>query len=77
MEKIKYPLNEEEKQQIRDRLEQVLSQKDGVQVIILWDKNILTDYYQNICIEHFLEEIKESAKEYSEIAPQLMPCKDN
>jgi len=65
--KIKYPLEEDEKQRFRDRLEEVLNRKDGSQVIILWDKDRLTDYYQNICMKHLLKHIKESAKEYKEI----------
>ena len=65
--KIKYPLDEEEKQGLRDRLDKVLSRKSGEQVIILWDKEKLTDYYQNICIKHLLKEIKESAEEFKKI----------
>ena len=64
--KIKYPLNSSEKQRFRHRLEEVLNQKDGEQIIILWDKNKLTDYYQNICIKHLLKEIKDSAIDYAE-----------
>lgn len=63
---LKYPLSEDEKQLFRDRLEEVLARKDGNQVIILWDKDRLTDYYQNICGEHLLEKVEESAREYSE-----------
>ena len=64
--KIKYLLDEEEKIKLRERLDEVLEQKGGLQVIILWDKNKLTDYYQNICGEHLLEKIEKSSRNYSE-----------
>lgn len=67
MVKIEYPLAEDEKQRFRDRLEEVMSRTDGDQVIILWDKKKITDYYQNICGDHLLELIEESAREYAEI----------
>lgn len=62
---IKYPLSEKEKDYFRKRLEEVLSQKDGIQVIILWDKNRISDYYQNICGECLIKKIEDSAREYA------------
>jgi len=65
--KIRFPLDEAEKEYFRKRLDEVLNRKNGCQIIILWDENKLTDYYQNICIKHLLERIKSSAKEYAKM----------
>ena len=62
--KIKFPLAEEQKQYLKDRLEKVLNRKTGCQIVILWDEEKLTDYYQNICVPHLLKRIEKSAKEY-------------
>ena len=62
--KIKYPLNEDEKQSIRDRLNEVLEQEDGEQVIILWDKKKLTDYYQNTCVPRLISGILNNANDH-------------
>jgi len=74
--KIEYPLADDEKQLFRDRLEEVLSRKDGCQIIILWDKDRITDYYQNICVKHLLDEIKTSAKECAKLTGSRL-IKDN
>ena len=63
--KIKYPLDESFKQVMRDRLEEVLARTDGHQVIILWDKDKLTDYYQNTCTACLIDGIKVSARDYA------------
>jgi hypothetical protein len=76
MVKIKFPLTEDQKQKLRDRLEEVLSRKDGEQIIILCDKDKLTDYYQNICLKHLLIRIIESAKEYAKLTNNQL-IKDN
>jgi len=65
--KIKYPLNEIEKQQIRNRLEEILNKKDGEQAIILIDEKKLTDYYQNICGERMIKNITKYAKDFAKI----------
>ena len=65
--KIEYPLDEDEKNRLRKRLDEVLGRTDGLQTIILWDKDKITDYYQNICIEHLIKGIKESANEFKKI----------
>lgn len=68
MTKIKYPLSEVDKNFFRERLEEVLNQKTGEQVIILWDKEKLTDYYQNTCVPRVIKQIRASAKEYAKIS---------
>ncbi|MEE9571525.1 MAG: hypothetical protein V3W20_00585 [Candidatus Neomarinimicrobiota bacterium] len=70
--KIEYPLNEDEKNKLRKRLNEVLDRTDGLQVIILWDKSSLSDYYQNVCIDHLISEIKGSAEEFKQITEGLL-----
>lgn len=65
--KIEYPLDEDEKIRLRKRLNEILDRTDGMQVIILWDKDKITDYYQNVCIEHLVKGIKESAEEFKKL----------
>jgi len=62
---IKYPLDEEEKQQFRDRLENVLSATTGSQAIILIGNGKLLDYYQNICVPHLIGKLVDSVNDYS------------
>ena len=70
--KIKFPLDKEEKAKMHKRLDEVLNQKDGKQVIILIDKNTITDYYQNECLTMVLKQIKESAEEYAELTRNVL-----
>lgn len=70
--KIEYPLNEDEKNRFRERLDEILNRTDGMQVIILWDQDKITDYYQNVCIEHLLKGIKESAEEFKKLTEGLL-----
>lgn len=69
---IEYPLDESEKEVMRNRLNEVLDRTDGLQVIILWDKDRISDYYQNICIEHLIKEIESSAKEFKKLTKGLL-----
>lgn len=62
---IKYPLSESEKQYFRFRLEEVMNRKDGCQGIILIDGDKITDYYQNMCLDHVLNAVKKSGIEYA------------
>lgn len=66
IEKIKYPLQEKEKDIFRKRLEEVLSRTDGKQVIILLDNDKISDYYQNVCGECLMSQIEHSAREYAQ-----------
>mgnify|MGYP001178264237 CR=1 FL=1 len=63
--KIKYPLQEKEKDIFRKRLEEVLSRTDGKQVIILVDNDRISDYYQNVCGECLMSQIEHSARDYA------------
>jgi len=74
--KIKYPLSPDKVKKFHDRLDEVLSRKEGQQVIILWDDDRLTDYYQNTCVKSVVKEIEKSAKEYSEQCPMLISDHD-
>lgn len=65
MTEIKYPLSEPEKQFFRFRLEEVMNRKEGCQTIILMDDNKITDYYQNVCLKHVLDSVKDSGITYA------------
>ena len=70
--KIKYPLNEGEKNRIRERLDEILAKTEGEQVIILMNENLISDYYQNVEGEKILKRIEESAREFSGLAKDLI-----
>ncbi len=69
---IKYPLADDEKQILRDKLEEVLNRTHGEQVIILRDEDGLKDYYQNMCVPRLIREITHSAKEYAALTNNIL-----
>jgi hypothetical protein len=59
------PLTDDEKKFWHERLDEVLSQTHGIQVIILSDNDKLSDLYQNTCVPCLIGEVSRSAIEYA------------